>query len=324
MVGSGSIGRRHVRIIRRLMPSAEVACVSASGRLLSSLETEATVILSSLDEAVTWRPDLVVVASPAPLHLGHAAQFLAGCARILIEKPLTDRLSRGLEVAEQFAASPSKVEVGYNLRYLPALVELKRRIEMGELGRLHHIRIESGHYLPDWRKGSDYRENVSANRELGGGALLELSHELDYLTWIFGQFDLAYCISSNSGQLEIDVEDRVDITLSRSDGLVAQIHLDFLQREPCRYCKIIGEAGALYLDVAMNSLSLLRGEGQEILVASTENQIEKTYADQLKAILSEARQKNKPNIPFEQGLYIVRLIECLKRSAQTGKPVPIK
>ena len=47
---------------------------------------------------------------------------------------------------------------------------------------------EVGQYLPDWRPGTDYKSGVSAQKDLGGGALLELSHELDYLQWFFGNF----------------------------------------------------------------------------------------------------------------------------------------
>jgi small basic protein len=82
-----------------------------------------------------------------------------------------------------------------------------------------------------------------AKRALGGGVLLELSHEFDYLTHLFGRFDRVFCVTGRSGLLEIDVEDRADILLTRADGLVAQLHMDFLQRKATRRCKVIGEHG---------------------------------------------------------------------------------
>ena len=75
----------------------------------------------------------------------------------------------------------------YNLRFLPSLQAYRERIQFGVIGKVLSVRCEIGQYLPSWRPGSDYRQAVSASRALGGGALLELSHEIDYLRWIFGE-----------------------------------------------------------------------------------------------------------------------------------------
>ena len=57
------------------------------------------------------------------------------------------------------------------------------------VGKILSVRCEVGQFLPSWRPNIDYRESVSARKALGGGALLELSHEIDYLMWIFGDID---------------------------------------------------------------------------------------------------------------------------------------
>jgi predicted dehydrogenase len=73
--------------------------------------------------------------------------------------------------------------------FLPSLIEFKRQIFSEKLGKIYSIRAEIGQYLPGWRPESDYRICVSVQQKLGGGVLLELSHEIDYLSWIFGRVD---------------------------------------------------------------------------------------------------------------------------------------
>jgi predicted dehydrogenase len=324
VVGSGSIARRHISIIRHLLPTAEVACVSSSGRLLSEHETAATQRLDSLTDAIAWRPDLAVIASPAPLHPAHAAAFLDLGVAVLIEKPLADSCLRFDELAGRLCAHRDRIEVAYNLRYLPVLFELKKQIDRKAIGRLHSIRIEVGQYLPDWRPDNDYRRNVSANKLLGGGVLLELSHELDYLLWIFGNFDIAYCIASNSGQLEIDVEDRVDITLSRADGVVAQLHMDFLQRQVTRQCKVVGETGTLHLDLTTNSLRVFRHGKEEILFSDPSADRNLMYFEQMRGFIELATGQRAPRVSLDDGIAVLTLIDLLRQSASTGLPVALQ
>src|SRR5690606_29956228 len=105
------------------------------------------------------------------------------------EKPLSDSLESFARAGEVLLENSAKIEVAYNLRFMPSAIRLKELLTEQIVGRIHSVSIEVGQYLPDWRPATDYRKNVSACKKLGGGVLLELSHELDYLTWLFGEFD---------------------------------------------------------------------------------------------------------------------------------------
>lgn len=322
VVGSGSIARRHLANFRRLLPDAEVGCVSASGRPLADGETVATTQLASLAAAVAWAPDLAVVASPAPLHLDHACLLLETGVPVLIEKPLSDRLDRVRDTAPLLTRHRDRIEVAYNLRFLSSACRMKALIDEGRVGRILGLRIEVGQYLPDWRPQADYRRQVSANRSLGGGVLLELSHELDYLTWLFGRFDQVFCIASNSGQLEIDVEDRADILLSRG-GLTAQVHLDFLQRRASRNCKVIGAAGTLHWDLIANRITLDDSAGEEVLFSDPAVDRNEMYVEQLRGFIEVAAGRAAPRITLEDGLAVLDMIEAMRESAATGRQIAL-
>lgn len=322
VVGSGSIARRHLANFRRLLPDAEVGCVSASGRPLNDGETDATTQLQSMTAAVAWAPDLAVVASPAPLHLVHACLLLEAGVPVLIEKPLSDNLDRVRNAAPLLARHRDRIEVAYNLRFLSSALRMKTLVEEACVGRILGLHIEVGQYLPDWRPQADYRRQVSANRSLGGGVLLELSHELDYLTWLFGRFEQVFCIATNSGQLEIDVEDRADILLSR-DGLTAHVHLDFLQRRASRGCKVIGSAGTLNWDLIANRISLDGPEGEKILFSDPHVDRNDMYLEQLRGFIEVAAGRAAPRITLDDGLAVLSMVEAMRQSAATGLQIPL-
>ncbi len=320
VVGSGSIAQRHLANFRRLLPDAEVGCVSASGRPLADDETVATTRLQSMAAAIAWTPDLAVVASPAPLHLDHAGLLLDAGIPVLIEKPLSDSLDRVRDAAPLLARHRDRIEVAYNLRFLSSARRMKTLIDESCVGRILGLRIEVGQYLPDWRPQADYRHQVSANRSLGGGVLLELSHELDYLTWLFGRFDRVFCIASNSGQLEIDVEDRADILLSRA-GLTAQVHLDFLQRRASRACKVIGSTGTMYWDLIANRIVLDGPGGEEVLFSDPAFDRNDMYIEQLRGFIEVAAGRAVPRITLDDGLTVLDMIEAMRESAATERQV---
>ena len=95
-------------------------------------------------------------------------------------------------------------------------------INSKKIGQILHVQVDCGSYLPDWRKGTDYRESVSAKAELGGGVLLELSHELDYIRWFFGEMISISANIQNSGTLGIDVEDDISKKYVRNLSLLKE------------------------------------------------------------------------------------------------------
>lgn len=322
VVGSGSIARRHLANFRQLLPGAEVGCVSASGRSLSDGETTATTQLQSMAAAIAWSPDLAVVASPAPLHLEHARQLLEAGVPVLIEKPLSDSLERVRAEAPLLTLYRDRIEVAYNLRFLSSAKRMKTLIDDVCVGRILGIQIEVGQYLPDWRPQADYRSQVSANRSLGGGVLLELSHELDYLTWLFGRFDKVFCIATNSGQLEIDVEDRADILLSRGD-LTAQVHMDFLQRRASRSCRVIGSTGTLQWDLIANRIVLEQPSGDVVLFSDPSVDRNDMYIELLRGFIELAAGRAAPRITLAEGMAVLELIDAIRESAASGRQVSL-
>lgn len=315
VVGSGSIAKRHIRNLRNLYPDAEVVCVSSSGRHIVASDVGATSAVDTVEAAVSNKPDIALVASPANLHLAHAESILKANIPVLIEKPLCVELSDLWRFP--IDQIKGKLAVGYNLRFMPAANVVKDAIDSGSLGRISTVFSEVGQYLPDWRPDTDYRKSVSAQKGLGGGALLELSHELDYLNWFFGSFSEVSAIMGCSNILDIDVEDTVDALLTNRSGTAFHLHLDFLQRSPSRSFKAVGEKGTLLWNLLANEVVLQRsGTTSEVIFSDQEYDRNKMYVEQLRAFVAFANDGGAFSSTLGSSIDVMRLIEAIRLSDQ--------
>jgi predicted dehydrogenase len=127
--------------------------------------------------------------------------------------------------------------------------------------------LSAGHWLPDWRPERDYRTSYSADRERGGGAILDLIHEIDQVRWLLGEFDVVQAIAGKYSSLEITSEDAACVLLGRKNGPVVSVSLDYVSRRRVRRYEIIGEKGNLVWDMDAQRLDLMTANGCETLEA---------------------------------------------------------
>lgn len=315
VVGSGSIAKRHITNLRNLFPHVSVICVGASGRMLDPAEVGASKTASDIATAIGQKPDFAVVASPAPYHLSHADELLAANIPVLIEKPLCTsvRECEDMDLRRHTAG----IGVAYNLRFMPAAQTVKKLLDDGVVGPISTAFAEVGQFLPDWRPGSDYRKGVSARSELGGGALLELSHELDYLNWFFGPFFRALGVIRSAGNLEIDVEDTVDVLLQKRGGQLVHVHLDFLQRHPSRHFKAVGATGTIKWDLIANKVVLFRSDGStEQVYADPNYDRNQMYIDQMIAFIDFVKGAADFESSLDSSMEVMRLVESIRISSE--------
>ncbi len=248
IVGLGSIGKRHLRLARELLPNADIR-VLRHQPFVSTPEF-ANGCFSSLQQAISFAPHIAVIASPSTFHMSSAQPLAQAGVNLLIEKPLSASLDGASLLIETCREKGTVLLTGYNLRYLPSLQRFRHTLQEGLIGKVLSVRCEIGQYLPAWRPDADYRQCVSAQKALGGGALLELSHELDYLRWIFGEVDWVCATLSRQSDLAIDVEDSAHLILgfaptAAGSQLVGTASLDFIRHDTTRVCTAIGAKGSL-------------------------------------------------------------------------------
>ena len=318
VIGLGSIALRHRRNLKQLFPEVLVIAVPASGRISNQNIEFADQIILTLEDAIKEKIDVAIVASPAPFHLIHAKLLLFAGIPSLIEKPVTSNLQDAQELIRVYSQTGTPTAVGYCLRYMPSSIKMKELLEQTIIGNIYNVFVSVGQYLPDWRLSKEYQNSVSAKKSLGGGALLELSHEIDYIQWLLGSMEVQYAQLRSSSELNLEVEELADVILTSDIGIVCNIHLDFLQKKASRSCSFIGEKGRLDWDLISNTIVLHTREDSEVLFSEADWDSNQMYLSLLTDFLDLAAGCKNSSIDLEQATKTIKLIERIKDCAIEG------
>ena len=324
VVGLGSIGTRHVQVIRRLYPDIKIAVLRHRQCDENDIETLGLCsCVTTIEDALAFQPDAAIIANPATKHLEVAMPLAEAGVHLLIEKPISAS-SKGIQDLINLCERRQIVLMtAYNLRFLPSLMEFRKQLQQEKIGTPYSVRAEVGQYLPNWRPGSDYRATVSAQKRLGGGVLLELSHEIDYLLWIFGPIRWVKSHISKVSDLEIDVEDTANIILGFEnqfgDQLSATLNMDFIRHDTTRQCLVIGKKGSLRWDGTVGEVKYFPegGKGWEVLYSSMPER-NYTYMEEIEHFFSSIKSGKSPLISGKGGLEVVLAIEAINKSSNRG------
>ena len=327
LVGLGSIGRRHLANLRTLDPTGLITVCHQYTRPHEAGEgpKAADRVVYSLEDGLNPLPDMALITGPSPLHISTAEALAQKGVHLFIEKPLSHRLDGVKKFLDLCRERRVVVQVGYNFRFYEPFVALRRALNEGKIGRVLNITAEVGQYLPDWRPGTDYRRNVTARSDLGGGVLLELSHEIDYVRWLVGEVAAVSAQVARVSDLEIDVEDTAEVTLKFENGALGHIHLDFIQRGYARSCRIIGSEGTIRWDSQDNRVRLFSAASKTWSDIFPSSPLDRNvmYVEELKHFLKCVAEDRAPAVGGEEGLRVMEIVMAARKSSEAGQVVSL-
>jgi len=327
IVGFGSIGKRHFDNLRNLEPDAEITVWHtrrSPGETVSQDINSVRTVYCFMD-AINPRPDVALITTPAPNHVCVAQDLAREGIDLFIEKPLSSEMSGIDKLLEIQKRTKILIMVGYNLRFHPSLHILKESAGRGDIGRIISVRAEVGQYLPEWRPGTDYRNSVSARKELGGGVFLELSHELDYVRWIAGEITSVMAQADHVSDLELGVEDTAEIILRFVNGAIGNVHLDMVQRSATRSCKLIGTDGVITWDGIGDSVRLYSARSGvwsdlHIPQGIPRNQM---YLEELQHFISCIRERREPLVTALDGKRVLEITLAALQSSREQRCISV-
>ncbi len=294
--GLGSIGRRHLRHFRALGVERIDAYRSGKATLSDEGQPAPDRVFSSLEEALAQRPEAVIVTNPTSLHLETALAAVRAGAHVLVEKPLS-HTPHGLDILEnETSKSGRRVFVAYNLRFHPALQAIRSLLRSAEpLGNPLLARAHFGTFLPDWHPWEDYRFSYAARRDLGGGALLTSSHELDYLLWMLGPAERVSGLIAGRRPLGTDVDEVAALLVRHRNGALSSITLSLAQNPPSRTLEIACERGHISLDLLQGRWQIQDSSGKiEEHNLPQGFEMDQTYRAQAQAFLRALEGEGSP------------------------------
>lgn len=292
VVGLGSIGRRHVRLLCER--GDEVAVVRRTREAAAESRHELGVeAFSELGALAAWGAEAVVVANPTSLHVETALAALRLGCHVLVEKPLSHSLDGVDDLLSAAAASGLRLGVATNLRFHPAVETIRAAVLDGAIGRLLCARAEVGTDLPSWHPGEDHRAGYAARADLGGGAFLTLVHELDLLVWIAGDPVWSTGTRARVGNVTTDVEDVADAVVRHASGCVGSVHMDLLDQSFHRRSRWVGERGSIEWSWG-GPVRLLTAAAESVLWEDADFDLDDTYRRELDDFLESYRTGAAP------------------------------
>ena len=313
LIGLGSIGLRHLRNLLHLGYS-QISVVSRAGILPA--EFSFLQVYSSLTDALSSSSfDTAIVCTPTSAHLTSVKALLqAKIPTIYIEKPVSHSFDGIDDLLTLAALGNNNIVVGYDLHFDPGMQKIKQLLADEVIGEIVSVNAQVGQYLPDWRPKEDYRNGMSAKKETGGGVMLDLTHEFDYLLWLIGPVKTVACQYVNSGALEIETEDVCDVLLRFQNGSIGSIHLDYLQQKLVRNCMITGYHGTITWNLADSKVSWINKDKHQEEYNYKDFERNDRFIEIMKAFLQNKSDRRLTNL--EQGIESLRLVLAAKHSAE--------
>ena len=240
LIGFGSIGKRHYEVLSKMAQIQRVDLVTKQN-IDNKICYKSLEVVDNISQY-----DYFVIASETYKHFKQL-KFLEENVKnklIFCEKPLF-KSKKDLEIKN------NKVFVGYVLRFHPLLKRLK---EMLKDEKIILANAKCGQYLPTWRLNRDYKNCYSAKKEEGGGVLLDLSHEIDYVQWLCGKINDIKSYQVKISDLDIDSDD-LSMFIGKTDkNTFVNISIDYISKIPHRTLLIETLEHTYKLDFIANRL----------------------------------------------------------------------
>jgi len=295
IIGYGSAGKRHAKILN-LSKKIKNIYIKTNQKIESYNKFNFIKNINDLN------PDLIVVANETYLHYSFC-KFLEkkfSNKIILCEKPLFHKFYN-------FKPKKNKFYITYNFRFHKCLQYLKKKIN---LDKVFFVDAECSSYLPNWRKNIDYSKNYSAFPKKGGGVLLDMSHEIDYLKWLFKDFKILKIYKNKISNLNILSEDIALISGDIKKNTLVKIKLTYFNKIAKRCLTICLKDGTqIYLDLLNSQIKLFSKNKRKTFRFEKYSQLKTT-----KYMYSEILRNNFKDIcSLKEGIDLLRQIKNSKK-----------
>jgi len=291
VIGFGSIGSRHARVLEGLGVAVSVVSRRGEGGHLPAF--------TSFAQARAKGPfGYVVITDETARHIETLSEVAASGhdGLVLVEKPLF--AAPAAIPARRF----HRGGVGYNLRFDPAVQALRADLA-GRRTQAADFRV--GQWLGDWRPGRDVALTYSASHAAGGGALRDLSHELDLACWLFGAWIAVAASGGRLGSVTVDADDAWSILLSCERCPLVTIHMNCLDRIGRRTVTVQSDGETFDLDMVAGTIRT--GASRREFAADRDASF---------AAMHQALMRGSDDVcTLDEGAAVVELIAAVERAS---------
>lgn len=300
IIGLGSIARKHITALQTLNIYTKIYALRS--KLNAVIEENVENIYDLDNNTIVF--DFAILSNPTHLHYQYIEKLACIGIPMFIEKPATHSLENIAELIQSIEEKKIVTYVACNLRFHPCITFLKNKID-GKALKINELNVYCGSYLPDWRPGKDFRTIYSANAAMGGGVHLDLFHELDYTTWLFGLPSKSKSVLRNSSSLGIDAIDYANYILEY-DSFTANLVLNYYRRKAKREIEIVLKEDTWTVDLIKNEI---KNDNGEYLFQAIDFNVKDTYSLQLDYFINCLKNNQVPMNSLKESIEILKI--CL-------------
>lgn len=320
VVGCGSIGRCHARIINNRSDVVLELCEPDPVNLAQALdEVGAVPTHTSFQEMIATKPEMVIIATPHFLHAEQSIAALLAGIHVLCEKPMSDSLENANRMWNVVKQNGAVFSVGFTLHFYPAMKAIKDMIASGDLGSILHTHWHIGTYITLMNSVSRYQATTE------GALLLDYVHQPDLLSWWFNKQPKAvFAVGHQGGNQELQSNPNILLlTIEYDDNFLATIHLNYAQYPQRAYCEIIGDKKSLLYDMMKGEIHVsdyITGcVNKQDFAVNRDDMFEAEH----QAFLDAVNGKRLPESPADEAIVSMKIIDAAMTSWRQNRRIEI-
>ncbi|MES2590609.1 MAG: Gfo/Idh/MocA family oxidoreductase [Bacteroidota bacterium] len=295
IIGLGSIAKKHINALKRIYTDVTIFALRSGD---TPERVEGVINISSVNDCPAI--DFIIISNPTAFHAEAIKQVVHLKKPLFIEKPPFHTLEHTNDILAMISENEIITYTAFNLRFLDCLIYLKKNID---LNKVQEVNVYCGSFLPNWRSNTDYKKNYSANVSMGGGAHLDLIHELDYVLWIFGKpLEVKSTFRSNS-KIGIDAVDYANYMLIYG-GFAVNIILNYYRQDTKRTCEIVMDDDTWNANLITNTITSYKNN---TTIIESEQTVLDTYTDQMNYFCSCIKENKEPSNSLTESVNTLKI-----------------
>ncbi len=325
IIGTGSIALRHLENIVKLSPKKKIAICRRFTQNDDNKFINAKIdIIQNLDlVAPVNNKSIAIICSAATMHIADAENVAKKGFNLLIEKPLTVPGVKTEKLSKICKELKLKTLVGYNMRFTNRLKSILNILKKSQYRNIKEVEISVETDFRKWRRNLNYKNSVSFKKELGGGVINELSHEIDYLRLLFGKPKKVTVKDISKTNSLFDIETNIIAIFEYSEKYpIIRMRLNMLSKNTKRYCKVYLDNSTLTIDHMNNSLLINKSTSTQSKYYK--DNLNDSYMRELKNLSDAIKSNSNTDLEFEECLTTQYMINAMHKSLQSKKSIAIR
>jgi predicted dehydrogenase len=323
VIGAGSIGRRHARLLsERPDVALEICDTDPAGmqRAISELRQPPAKTYTDWRAAIAAKPDVVLIATPHQFHAEQSVAALDAGIHVLCEKPMADSVAAARRMVEAGQRNQRVLSIGFHMHFVPGLQRVRALIAEGRLGAIGHIHAHVGTYVTLVNSASRFQAN------LPGALLMDYAHQPDLFQWWLGRRPArVFVAGTQSGNLELTSNPNVvAMTMLYDDApTLGTIHLNYLQMPEQCFFSVMGDRAWAHFNFITGQLQLGDRETKQLETETFTWQRDDIYRAEHQAFFEALAGQREVESPATEAIIATEIIESGLQSWRTGQIVSL-